>query len=1045
MPTIRIRVSDLQLQETLKQVDEQQLVGEETQTPSQASSSSSLRRSQRKRKTRSESLDEPMMDIVKLQPVIDIVKLEPGMREAVSEDDIRLAMQMLKIVQVANPDRGRKCAKTLTQEDVVNRSMIAVASSKSLDGVVKTSDSFYFVYFDDSGLCMCAAEVRIHERLSFAEIICMSIYFPKDGISCLNDLIDLLRIELRERKLSYIYCVPQVFFTPNLTNIGFSQLLPAPLKFFTSVVQPKIPRSGPSMVLCLAGSTSAESTDEFLLPSYVEIFIYSKENLEISQTPNYTSLPLSNDLMDAFGFSADTSLSNLFLNNPSFGNRQVSEIWRRAQVKRKIDGFLLLEYHNQQKSVYLEWVHEHSLRIRPETHQMVKPAKSEKIPAAYFRQPPLVWRNVTGAWEFEEEISILPISDSSTIISQWRNNQFQGFSSEGEDIHALGIFSRSESMGVIVYRSFPVLASVQLLSVEIRPTLRGRGLGTYALNQAESIWAKEGYVNALWSWAGGKALIWLSARGWMKGLPFPRSVFKGVGGDDIEATEDKKLEEEKEVEEVDSLNPLFVENSGFLKKKICEPKWFQRPLLNPQPFECEAPTNATYVEISLGPSTWRKAKVMLKYENEHSFIQVEYGYSPKWFTEWVPAESERLRACQSGRRITERISKDLSNRACRQLAREGQIPKNLNLPVLPNLDISKIIENSEKITFPQNDQDRQEAALVLEHSLACVGGRHINHCLFTKDPHARFDCSVLSLEFSHHTEFSTNDFSLNPLSVGVAAVGSAVEAGNSHGVPGSTSPAVSSSIGPWLGVSNNLAAPSEKRVVAVVVYKVHPRESFAELAFFATRHEFRGRGYGKKLLDELSNTWKEQNLGYCLTFADLSAVSFFEKCGFSDKIPFPKSLWEGRIDTYSGARLMALSMNGRDEQATASQVDKTLDATASVESSREQSESEGEECDEEEISSNQDLRDDSKMRIFLGDRKSGGIWRDVKVEYENSFYFQVSYDYRGKSWVEKIGRESSRLRWVRKRENLETLPKIIQSEGAERRSKRVSKLSASIS
>jgi len=99
------------------------------------------------------------------------------------------------------------------------------------------------------------------------------------------------------------------------------------------------------------------------------------------------------------------------------------------------------------------------------------------------------------------------------------------------------------------------------------------------------------------------------------------------------------------------------------------------------------------------------------------------------------------------------------------------------------------------------------------------------------------------------------------------------------------------------------------QVLSTVVFRRHAKVSIIELGLIATDRDWRGSGYGSKLIHHMLQTWKGEGYEYVVTFADLTAVPFFESVGFRSHIPVPRDLFDCWIDKYSQSVLMCFCMH----------------------------------------------------------------------------------------------------------------------------------------
>ena len=82
------------------------------------------------------------------------------------------------------------------------------------------------------------------------------------------------------------------------------------------------------------------------------------------------------------------------------------------------------------------------------------------------------------------------------------------------------------------------------------------------------------------------------------------------------------------------------------------------------------------------------------------------------------------------------------------------------------------------------------------------------------------------------------------------------------------------------------------------------QQKFAEIAFCAIDSSEQVRGHGTRLMNELKERVKKQNISYFLTYADNYAIGYFKKQGFTKTISFLPENWQGYIKEYDGGTLM---------------------------------------------------------------------------------------------------------------------------------------------
>uniref|UniRef100_A0A6B2L4T9 Histone acetyltransferase n=1 Tax=Arcella intermedia TaxID=1963864 RepID=A0A6B2L4T9_9EUKA len=86
----------------------------------------------------------------------------------------------------------------------------------------------------------------------------------------------------------------------------------------------------------------------------------------------------------------------------------------------------------------------------------------------------------------------------------------------------------------------------------------------------------------------------------------------------------------------------------------------------------------------------------------------------------------------------------------------------------------------------------------------------------------------------------------------------------------------------------------------------HPdRARFIEVVFLAVRTDQQVHGYGSRLMNQLK-TWSQKNdYLHLLTYADNSAIGYFQRQGFTEEIEMKKNEWDiGFLKSYQDATLM---------------------------------------------------------------------------------------------------------------------------------------------
>ena len=97
---------------------------------------------------------------------------------------------------------------------------------------------------------------------------------------------------------------------------------------------------------------------------------------------------------------------------------------------------------------------------------------------------------------------------------------------------------------------------------------------------------------------------------------------------------------------------------------------------------------------------------------------------------------------------------------------------------------------------------------------------------------------------------------------------------------------------------------NDNLVIGGICYRPNSQQKFAEIAFCAIDSSEQVRGHGTRLMNELKERVKKQNISYFLTYADNYAIGYFKKQGFTKTISFLPENWQGYIKEYDGGTLM---------------------------------------------------------------------------------------------------------------------------------------------
>jgi len=98
-------------------------------------------------------------------------------------------------------------------------------------------------------------------------------------------------------------------------------------------------------------------------------------------------------------------------------------------------------------------------------------------------------------------------------------------------------------------------------------------------------------------------------------------------------------------------------------------------------------------------------------------------------------------------------------------------------------------------------------------------------------------------------------------------------------------------------------------LVGGITFKTWVHRGYYEIAFFALSPYTQGQGYGSILMNHLKQLAKEEKIGHFLTYADNTAIGFFKRQGFTDKITIKYS-HRRYLKVYTGATLMQCTIRG---------------------------------------------------------------------------------------------------------------------------------------
>lgn len=102
-----------------------------------------------------------------------------------------------------------------------------------------------------------------------------------------------------------------------------------------------------------------------------------------------------------------------------------------------------------------------------------------------------------------------------------------------------------------------------------------------------------------------------------------------------------------------------------------------------------------------------------------------------------------------------------------------------------------------------------------------------------------------------------------------------------------------------------------EKVIGGICYRPWENRKFVEMVYLIVDEDHRGGGYGAHLVnhfkDEIKSSFNEEVMDI-LAYADLTAVGFFKKQGFTRDVTLDKKLWVGVIKDYIQSGLMQCTM-----------------------------------------------------------------------------------------------------------------------------------------
>jgi len=99
------------------------------------------------------------------------------------------------------------------------------------------------------------------------------------------------------------------------------------------------------------------------------------------------------------------------------------------------------------------------------------------------------------------------------------------------------------------------------------------------------------------------------------------------------------------------------------------------------------------------------------------------------------------------------------------------------------------------------------------------------------------------------------------------------------------------------------------KVIGGICYRPFYEQNFSEIVFCAITSTEQVKGYGTKLMNQLKEYTKSENIFNFLTFADNYAIGYFKKQGFTKVSSLANSQWSGFIKEYDGGTLMECKLH----------------------------------------------------------------------------------------------------------------------------------------
>ncbi len=113
---------------------------------------------------------------------------------------------------------------------------------------------------------------------------------------------------------------------------------------------------------------------------------------------------------------------------------------------------------------------------------------------------------------------------------------------------------------------------------------------------------------------------------------------------------------------------------------------------------------------------------------------------------------------------------------------------------------------------------------------------------------------------------------------------------------------------------------SAHRIIGGICYRMYRDQRFAEIAFLAISQSEQYKGYGTRLMNKMKESMQKQGIEFLMTYADNSAIDYFQKNGFTKEYRMPQDRWKGYIKDYEGGTLMECYIDPKMDYSKVSEI-----------------------------------------------------------------------------------------------------------------------------